>query len=141
MSFQTYTFLFLLFLNSKEDILKNFVVCSEINTIEVNGDHQLTDYSILQNIIFYVQQQKETYTGLVWNDMRAMTSFIFEVNYLFYNLKVLIIKLITFNCQINTLNSLQCTLPFKHLDNTIFICYFNVFILFIYQKYNKKLHS
>ncbi len=48
-----------------------------------------------------------------------MTSLIFEVNYLFHNLKVLIIKLITFNCQINTLNSLQCTLPFKHLDNTI----------------------
>ncbi len=36
----------------------------EINTMEVNGDHQLFDYSILQNIFFYVQQKRETHTGL-----------------------------------------------------------------------------
>ncbi len=33
---------------------------SEINTMEVNGDHQL----ILQNILFHVQHKKETHTGL-----------------------------------------------------------------------------
>jgi len=35
-------------------------------SIEVNGDHQLFDYSIIQNILFSVQQtvKKETHTGL-----------------------------------------------------------------------------
>ncbi len=31
--------------------------------MEVNGDHQLIT-SILQNILFYLQQKKETHTGL-----------------------------------------------------------------------------
>ncbi len=67
MLFQTCIHLFRL-LDTKEDILKNVGKLTAIDfhsisfhAIEVNGYRQLFGY---QNVIFCVQQKKETHTGL-----------------------------------------------------------------------------
>ncbi len=44
--------------------------------MEVNGDHQMFDTNILQNILFYVQRKRETYKGLE-QYYRASKRFIF----------------------------------------------------------------
>ncbi len=74
MLFQTFVRFFLM-LNAKEDILNNseeqFLVPTDIHVGKEMLRKSLWTInslitSIIQNIFFYVQQKKETYTGLEW---------------------------------------------------------------------------
>ncbi len=51
--------------------------------MEVSGDHQLFDYQLLQNIIFYVQHKKETHLGLERHEWVNDNIFIKMFNYPF----------------------------------------------------------